>query len=405
MKNIKLAFAVIAAFAAVPSHAFWNDRIEIFADQVLTHDSNVFRLSSGADTQSALGTNQRADWLSVTSLGVTADIPYSLQRFQGGYTWFTTRYRRFDQLDFNGHNARAAWLWAITPHVTGEIGATDAKSLASFATFRTTDKDLVTSRTAYANANWEITPSFVLYGGITRNEREYDSATRQINNLKVDAEEVRFSYQTASENRLGIAYRHEEGDSPERLVFGVPFDNAYRQDGVGIVGRWQLTGLSRFDGRFDYVRRKYEQFRERDYNGPSARLTWTYVPTGKLTFATSIYREIAPLDEVQTSFVLATGASFRPRWDVSAKVAVLGNLEYARWDYRNSLPFVPGTTIPGAIPGDYRHNTRTAGVTVVWRPLTRVLFQAGLLREVRGSTLAFADYTANVFSIEGRIGF
>jgi hypothetical protein len=216
---------------------------------------------------------------------------------------------------------------------------------------------------------------------------------------------VRLSYQNAAENRVGVSFRHAEGESPEPSIAGLPVNNAYKQDGVGVVGRWQLTGLSRFDGRVDYVKRKYEQFRERDYTGPSARVTWTYVPTGKLTFATSLYREIAPLDEIQTSFVLATGVSVRPRWDVSAKIAVLGNLEYARWDYRTALPVLPGSTIPATLPDRYEQRTKTAGVSVVWRPFTRVLLQAGILREVRSSDLAFADYTANVFSVEGRIGF
>ena len=394
-----------AALAAQPAAAFWNDRFEVFADETLTWDSNVFRISKNVDPNQAIGSSSRGDRISVTSLGATMDLPYSLQRFQASYTWFATRYQDFDQLDFNGHNARANWLWAITPHLTGDLGASDQKSLASFSSFRGTARDLVTSRQFYANGTWEVTPSWLLYGGYTHNLRDHDDPLRSVNDVKSDAVEARLSYVTAADNRLGLSYRHEKGKSPEQTILSTLFDNAYTQDSVGVVGRWQVTGLQRLEGRADYVKRDYDQFQDRNYSGPSFRVTHTYVPTGKLTFTTAVYREIAPLDEIQTAFVLLKGVSFRPRWDVTAKIAVLASLDYAKWDYKQGLvPLPPGPGLPIAV-GDYSHRVRSGGLTVTWRPYQRVLFQAGYLREVRTSTLENADYEVNIASIEARIGF
>jgi hypothetical protein len=48
---------------------------------------------------------------------------------------------------------------------------------------------------------------------------------------------------------------------------------------------------------------------------------------------------------------------------------------------------------------------RVAGVTVSYRPTRTVTLLASLLRESRDSNLALADYTANVFTLTGRIGF
>src|SRR3954464_7951351 len=115
-KNPRLAAALVAALCTTSAHAFWNARLELFADETMTWDSNVFRLSKNIDSGPLLGTGERGDRFNVHSIGAGLDIPYSLQRFQAGYTWFATRYHRFTQLDFNGHNAHANWLWAVTPH-------------------------------------------------------------------------------------------------------------------------------------------------------------------------------------------------------------------------------------------------------------------------------------------------
>lgn len=397
------AIAFLALLAAQPAAAFYNDRFEVFADETMTWDSNVFRLSDAIDAQRVLGRSDKGDWFNVHSLGATLDVPYSLQRFQAGYTWFATRYHRFDQLNFNGHYARANWLWAITPHFHGDAGVTDSTSLANFAVFSGTRRDLVDARQAYANGNLELTPSYVIFAGVTHSEREHDDPLRKPNDLRTNAAEVRFSYQNAADNRIGLSYRREKGESPERIVLGTPFDNGYSQDSVGVVGRWVLTGHSTFDGRVDYVKRDYDQFQERDYRGPSFRVSHTWTPTGKLTFVTTAYREIAPLDDIQTAFVLARGITFRPRWDVSAKIAVLGTLDYGKWDYQAGIPALADPLL--GTGSAYSHRVRTGGVSVAWRPYRRVLVQAGVLREVRTSTLAAADYDVNVFTLEGRIGF
>src|SRR4051812_18689228 len=224
MKILRLAAAIAALSCASAAQAFYNDRFEVFADEAITRDSNVFRLSKNADAEAILGTSERGDYFNVHSLGASLDVPYSLQRFQAGYTWFATRYHRFTDLDFNGHNARANWLWAVTPELTGDAGYADSKSLASFAVFRGTSRDLVTARQLYVNGNWAPTPSYVVFAGVTRSEREHDDPIRKINDLESNAAEVRFSYENAADNRIGLSYRREKGHSPEQLVQDIAFN-------------------------------------------------------------------------------------------------------------------------------------------------------------------------------------
>ena len=384
-----------AALAPLPSWALFSDNFEIFAAENVTYDSNVFRLSDSLDSAQAIGSSKRGDTIFNTSIGFALNVPVSLQRFQLGYVWFDSRYRTFKDIDHRGHTARAAYLWAITPRLTGEIAYQEQETLASFANIQGRRPDLVTSRMALANGAWMATPSWRLHADLNATQVEH-SENRALNDLETGSAEVGVDYVTAQENRIGVAVRGERGRTPdERLLFGLPFDNEYTQTGVGVQGRWVLTGHSRLDGRVDYTRRKYEQVSQRNYAGPTFRATYTWTPTGKITVAATAQRDIAPLEDITTSFVLVTGLTIRPDWAITDKINIRGNFAYSKWDYRGD----PLLSL------DFEHRVRTAGVSVLYRPATRIAITGGIARETRTSTLANGDYKVDTATIEARIGF
>lgn len=390
------ASIAIVLGAAAPAQAFYNDRLELFFTETATWDSNVFRLPRGADNQASLGTSSRSDRILTHGVGVSADVPVSLQRFQASYQRFWTSYNRFDHLDFDGDVWSAAWLWSVTREFTGDIGYTDVTGLASFATFAGTTQDVINTRRAYATANWQLTPRWLAHGGVNATERKHDDPARRIHDIEAVSMETRLSYVTPKENRIGASIRYEDGGAPETRIFaGIPFDNGYRQWGVGAVGRWDISAHSRLDGRADYVRREYDQFSDRDYSGPAWGVTYTWTPSPKFSLASTVRRDIAPLDDVQTSFVLATGIGVKPRWQVTEKLALLGSADYVRWKYRGDP----------LIGGDFEHRVRAASVGFAWTPFTRVVITGSLQREERTSDLANADYRVNLGTLEARIGF
>ncbi|HET9580630.1 MAG TPA: XrtB/PEP-CTERM-associated polysaccharide biosynthesis outer membrane protein EpsL [Usitatibacter sp.] len=389
-----LAIALAAAFSPAAS-ALWGDRLELFADETVTHDSNIFRLSRNVDPRS-LGADQRGDWSYSTSLGFNLDVPVSLQRFQLGYTWSDIRYDHFKDLDHHAHVGRAAWLWQVRKELSGDLGYADTQNLATFTNIQATTPDVVKVRQAWFNGAYLVTPSWRVHTALLWGEAEHSDPFRRINDLRAESAEAGLSYVTPQENRVGVAARTERGRNPNHFVVsGTDFNNDYRQNGLGVQGRWVVTGHSRFDGRADYVRREYDQFPQRDYSGPTARATYTWTPTGKTTIATSIYRDIAPLEDIQSSFVLVTGVTVRPQWDVTSKVSVRGDLEYAKWDFHGDP----------LIGNSFQHRVRTAGVGLIYKPTTKIMLQGSYTHEVRTSTLATGDYKVDTALLEARVGF
>lgn len=395
MKRRALALALAAMFSS-PAFALWGDRVEIFAGQNVSYDSNVFRISDRRDAASTIGEPELSDTSYTTLAGFTANIPISLQRIEASVVWNHTRYDRFSDLDFNGHNARAAWLFAYQDVVTGEVSMTQVKGLSTFTNIQGRVPDFVTSRTFLTSAAWMMTPRWRLHGNVTASEQEHTAPQRLVQDLERASAETGLSYVTPLANRIGAAVRVERGRLPTETVFaGVPFDNSYDQLGAGVIGRWEVTGLSTLDARVEYIKREYDQLQSRNYSGPTFSASWTYAPTAKTSFVTTAIRDIGPLEDINTSFVLVTGISVKPKWNATEKITVQGNAEYSEWDYRGD-PLI-GT--------NWTNKVRTFGIAVAWRPFTRVLLQAGASREKRTSSLPFNDYTVDLLTIEGRIGF
>lgn len=389
---------MLAAALAAPglAQAFFNDRVELFFSENATWDSNVFRLPDGASPQATVGESSFRDRILVHSAGVNADVPWSLQRFQASYQHFWTRYQKFDQLDFDGRIWRLAWLWSITPEHTGDVGVSETTGLASFATFRGTTQDVIRTRQAFASGNWAITPRWTAYGGLTATERKHDDTTRRANDIEASSVELKLTYATPKENRIGVSARYEDGGAPQTTIFrGVPFDNEYEQYSIGVVGRWDVTVKSRIDGRVDYLKRDYAQFSERDYTGPAWGVTYTWTPTPKFSVATTVRRDIAPLDDVQTTFVVSTAGSIQPRWAVTEKVTLFASADYARWKYRGDP----------TVAGEFEHRIRSGSVGFTWAPYRKVLVSGSFQREVRKSDLAAAEYEVDIATLDARIGF
>src|SRR4051812_3624376 len=76
-----LAIAVAAAFTP-SAFALFNDRLELYADEAWTRDTNVFRISKNVDPVSITGSSRKGDDWWTTTVGFNADVPVSLQRFQ-----------------------------------------------------------------------------------------------------------------------------------------------------------------------------------------------------------------------------------------------------------------------------------------------------------------------------------
>ena len=400
--------ALAVAIVCIPtsSWALFDDRVELWAAENVTHDSNVLRLSKDLPNAGEL-----ADTIYTTHAGATFNAYEGQQHFTAEATYFRSNFRRFNDFDFNGYTAMANWAWVLGPNAAGTLGYQDQRGLASFNNIQAAEPDLVTTRSAYATGKWNLTPRWRLNGAFNAGQTEHGDEARKVNDIVVESGEAGISYVTPLDNSFGVVSRYEHGRMPHDIITvsvpnplsptgvslnSIPFESSYNQSGLGVMATYILSGHSRIDARADYIDRRYNAgSTQPNFKGPVGRVLYIWTPTVKFTVNASLSRDVGPAEDITTAFVLVTGGYIRPEWRITDKVSLKADVEYNVWQYK-------GGPLTGA---GFTHHQRMAGMSVAWRPTAKTLLQAGYNWEKRTSTLLFADYLDQVIFVEGRIGF
>lgn len=367
-----LGFAPLGAATAAP-----DDPVQFFVDQSFTHDSNVFRTSR----------NAISDTRSTTTAGLTFDVPVSRQRFLGEVSVNHNRYSRLDELDFNGRNLRGAWLWQVGEPLSGQLGFSDARRLSSFSNFTPAGRrsDELTARRVYGNAAWMITPSWRLQGGVS--EQQYRHDLRRTDDADVRSADMAVSYVSRAENSIGIGWRQDDGN------FLHSGNSDFSHQSVGLLTDWAITEKSRINARIDLARRDFDAAGAQECHCTLYRVTYDWRATEKFSLVAEALRDFSPVEDIFSSTTLSKGVSLRPRLVLTEKVALSANVDYSTVDHMGSLR--PGRT----------DHLRTHGATLTYRAMDSLTLSLLLQHEKRTSNVALADYKANLVGIGARLSF
>jgi len=401
-----LGVALTVAGALVPAtsaFALWDDRLELFASETVAHDDNVFRISSGLDPTSVLGSPYVADTYHTTSFGLTFDVPVGRQRLVGDYARNYTRYDRYTLLDLNGFDGRALWSWQIGDDLNGQLGYRERLALASLANIQSglqsTTPDFLTAKEAFFDAAYKLTARWQIRGQANWMEQSNSAAERKVNDIHIETGAFTVSYITPANNQIGVNVTVASARAPNPVLeAGLPIDNSYRQQHLGAVAEWALSGHSRLNLRAGRVTRDYDQLPERNFAGPTFFAGYEWKPTGKLTFTAVAQKDISATEEVNVGFVAFKRFALYPSWQATEKISIDGGFERSDRDYRGDPGLVLGTVAPRT------ETVRTAALAVSYRPTRAVMINLALRRETRTSSVEFGDYEANIASIGIRLG-
>jgi exopolysaccharide biosynthesis operon protein EpsL len=398
--NLSYGVAGLLLLPATHSHAQDPAKLTPFVEETLTTDDNVFRISSAVDPATVIGSSSRGDTYRTTSFGLAAEMPVSLQRFVANLTFNNTRYQRFSQLDSNGHDLRASWLWQAGKDLAGELGYSDTYSLAGFAQTLSTTPDLLKLRQGFVNGTWMVTPYWQLRAAGDHLEQRNSAAASLYNDVTINGVEASVSRLSRAGNSIGLGTRIESGRFPTPEALGTALvDNAYRQYAVGPRLDWTISGVSHLTARADQVSRRYDQLPQRNFDGQTAHAEFTWTPTGKLTLTAFAQRDISPYEYVRSDLVLLKGFGLRPAWHMSPKIDLSADLEVVTRSYLADAAQALG------LLGQRDDRVHAMSALLVYHPLHTLTLQASLLHESRSSSVVFGDYAANVAWINARLAF
>jgi hypothetical protein len=369
-----------------------------YLEGTVTHDDNVFRISDAVAPITVINSPERGDTFRTATVGLAVDWAAGNQRFVGNAAFSGVRYKRFTLLDFNGHDARGSWLWRVGAVASGEVGAADTYSLASFANLLAPTPDSFRLRRQFANGTFVVAPHWRVRIAADRLTQDNSDPALGFDNVTVAGTETAVTFVGAAGSSAGVRARIETGRFPNLQPVGAAMiDNAYRQVSIGPVVNWTPSAASRIVARAARQSRRYDQLPSRNFDVDTARLEYSWTPTPEISLLLLAQREISPDEYIRSSAVLVRGVEVRPTAKLSASLelgAALG------WTNRRYIADPAEVLLQ---LGSRTDTVRTANILLGYRVGTHVAIQLSATHESRASNVDFGDYAANVVWLRARL--
>jgi len=299
-----------------------------YAGLNLTMDNNLFRLPADVNVASISGKGERGDVISSFQAGLRGDRFVGRQRLLFDVSINQTRYRTYSYLNANLLNGSGTWAWQFGHHLSGEIGSEYIQALTGFNDVRSAARNVTSTRSDRATADYMLHPDWHLVGGLYQVTQDNSAAERIAGNFVSEAVEGGISYVPVSGNHMSLRARGTRATyANSQFLFGVPISNDYSQTDLTADAYWQISGHSQLSGLLGYTRRHYPDFQQRDYTGPTGRVTWGWQATGKTLLNLELKRELGAYQDTTNNYIVTDGVSISTIYQASAKTQWQGRLE------------------------------------------------------------------------------
>lgn len=395
---------LVAAFAGLAApllaHADDKDAFNIVAGVSVNHEDNLFRVSSAGNLPAGA---DKSDNVYGANVGVRFDKQYSLQRLQFDATATQYRFDKNSFLNFNGVNYRGAWLWHVTPRINGVLSASRSETLVPYSDYRPNGTAYL-NRATQINENrmftfdGEVTAAWHVIGGLGQSRSRNSQPFTAVGDYVMNGVEAGAKYVSTAGNSIALVQRESRGDYEGRpLLFNGAFlDTGFDQSETEARVLWRISGRSSLDGRLGYVKREYNNFGERNYNGAVGRLDYLWTPTGKLQVNVGVGRNLYSFQEASHSYYVADTFTVAPAWLLSDKTTLRVKFDHVERDFR-------GAVVAASPLREDRMQSLQFGAD--WKATRTILVQGTLSHERRTSNIANIDYRANVVGISGQLMF
>ncbi len=366
----------------------------------VNYDDNVFRFSSPTQAQAAFGSSETADLVKRIDFGANANLRLSRQLVTLSANINESKYNRFDLLDNTGNSYGLGWNWRLGNDFYGVLNTSKSEGIAGFNEVRSPVKNTRTSTRKSASINWSLQPDWTLHatGEHTETENELSSFISQ--DRKDEVFETGVRYQNTLATQLGLSYRINESSYPNREgATQFFFGNESKLESIIATAAWQPSQKTRISTRLSQVSIAYKDKSQRDFSGFSQRWIVDYALSGKVNVGVSAYKEVSPIEDIESNYVQATGANFNSSWNITSKVALRGGLGFEERDYLGNTGFLTANS------SDRDDESITANLSLQYLPTARSLVQLQYQGEKRTSSIDSQSYQFNNINFTLRYDF
>lgn len=370
------------------------------------HD-NLFLLREGQNPPALFGDTKRSDTLIGALFGVKFDRDFSLQRVTLTGSLRPVKYLTYSQFDYVGYDLGANWDWAIGRPWFGKVGFTVGQRASEFSEVTNiNDTNLQRITRIYFNGGMRLTPDWALIAGIDRIALDNSVASVAASDYTFTGLEVGGRFAPGTGTEIDIVFRRTDGEYPNRQVtdslgnlLGSAVDNAFTQNELLLRTSYRPNEDSLLAGQIGFTQRSFDTLSQRDFSGPTARLSYDWRPGGRFFMGAEILRDIYSEEILTASYVDTRRIALRPSFRLTGKISLNGTFSYSQLLYEGDPGFVANNTA-------VRKDTLTQlGLRVDWQYSRNVLLNLEFRTLDRGSNFANAEYKNNILGLGAKVNF
>ena len=367
MKVTARAAACVLLLPGYEAFAFFNDHLQLSASEHVTHDNNLFRLSSDVDPVPIIGTNDLSDTYRTTAVGLVFNVPTGAQTFRGSFEINRNDFDHFTDLDFDGHRASVDWAYDGERLLKARAGRTDSRSLASFSNVQngvqSTEPNVIDTSRTFANATVAVAPHWQLMGEVARSTQDDSAAAYKPSDLRATAAKVEFAYVTNAMSKMGIDLQSTDATLPNPQPIGpVLVDNSYVEQDAQAFLQWKPRDSSSLEARVGQMRRTYADLAARRGQPEGTYLlSYGWQPVTALSLTASVKRGPSTIEQVNVGYVLLEGLGLQAQWQLTDNIALTFGVERGNRTYRDdpsvALGLIPQLTervTVGSVGGNFK---------------------------------------------------
>ncbi|WP_310460395.1 hypothetical protein [Sphaerotilus sp.] len=367
----------------------------IGASQRFAHNSNVF-LNTDALAKS--------DTISSTGVRLGIDQPISRQRLIASFSANANRYSSLSALNNTDYALDTRLDWETVDRLSGNVALSSRESLPTDAAALSSGlRNLLKVNSASVQANLGLVTMWSFDAGAAVSRASYSEAVYARNNTNQMSINAGARVTPASGLTLRAGLRHANVSYPNA-------SNDVRRNDLDFSATVNPGGASVFNGRISLTR-EHQSLVDRNLSNWTGALGWNWKPTGKLSTNLSLSRDSSngsydfstgTINVGSSNSTIATTLGLTTQWEVTSKIAMVGNLSHARRSLDNSLTIGTGVT-----PASASDSTNSLGLSVQYAVLRNVDLGCGVTWSERsvsstGATALTAPYSATTYSCFGQ---
>jgi len=405
LRAVHLRYGLVAAAAAGCMHAALAQQgsspYSIGVAQTFSHESNLLRVRDG---QVAPQGFSAGDTVSSTALVAGVDQSFGRQRLSGSAVLRANRYNKNEDFNSSGYSLNLGLDWETIERLSGRVGLGADRNQRPdlrdrFGRFIAGGNAEDTQRLT-AVARLGLAGPLSLEAGFNYTDVSYESPLAAYAEYRQVGGSLGVRYRLGGATSVALAYRAADIDYPNLLVsLANPRDKRKRQD-IDLNLVWVPSGASRLDLTLSQGRTRYDQLNERDFEGTTGAVVWSYNPGGRLRGNLRLARDTGQNSDLATSAFSQTTDTLRigADYDITGKIVASASVQHYRRALDGSGVFVSG------IRGTDTGNNLTLGLR--WAVLRSVTVGCQGSYEKRGTNsnpLLNDGYTAKIASCYGQI--